>query len=177
MRLVKQLAVGAALLGAGALIGFSIKPAGTRLQRCRPSRPSPSDAALRTRRASRRTAAPSSTRRTWDGTPQSVYSAQPGSPESRLARRAAARSGQSPRSGEMLVTMPGGRRMLARLPIGSGAPRELVEGVRDADWAPNGDDIAVLRTIDGRESAAVSDRPRSESALGVLRQPEGLSGR
>ncbi len=41
--------------------------------------------------------------------------------------------------------------MLARLPIGSGAPRELVEGVRDADWAPNSEDIAILRTVDGRE--------------------------
>ncbi len=149
LRLVKQLAVGAALLGAGALIGFSLKPEA-------PATALPAFEAVTFRRGTASPARFAPDGRTviysatWDGTPQSVYSAQPGSPESRaLDVRGAVRS--ISKSGEMLVTMPGGRRMLTRLPIGSGAPRELVEGVRDADWAPNGDDIAILRTLEGRD--------------------------
>ena len=34
---------------------------------------------------------------------------------------------------------------LARVPIGGGTPREILEDVFDADWAPDGDDMAVLR--------------------------------
>ena len=149
MRLVKQVAVGAALLVAGTLIGWSVKPAV-------PATTLPTFEAVTFRRGSSSPARFAPDGRTmiysatWDGTPLSLYSAQPGSPESRaLDIRGAVRS--ISKSGEMLVNLPGSRRMLARLPMGSGAPRELVEGVRDADWAPNGEEVAILRTVDGRE--------------------------
>jgi Tol biopolymer transport system component len=41
---------------------------------------------------------------------------------------------------------------LARMPLGGGAPREVLEGVREADWAPDGDGLAIIRT------AGVKDR-------------------
>jgi eukaryotic-like serine/threonine-protein kinase len=42
--------------------------------------------------------------------------------------------------------------VLARVPIGGGAPREVLENVRSADWGPDGDSLAVLRTEGGRDS-------------------------
>ena len=38
---------------------------------------------------------------------------------------------------------------LARLPLGGGAPRALLEDVRDADWHPEGSDLAIIRDVDG----------------------------
>ena len=34
---------------------------------------------------------------------------------------------------------------LARVPLGGGAPRELVDSVREATWSPDGTDLAVIR--------------------------------
>ena len=39
---------------------------------------------------------------------------------------------------------------LARVPLGGGAPREVLEDVVDADWSPDGKDLAVARLADGR---------------------------
>jgi eukaryotic-like serine/threonine-protein kinase len=40
---------------------------------------------------------------------------------------------------------------LAQMPIGGGAPRELMEKVRQADWTPDGKDLAIIREVDGRD--------------------------
>jgi serine/threonine protein kinase len=40
---------------------------------------------------------------------------------------------------------------LARMPLDGGAPREVVEGVREADWSPDGSDLAVIRTVAGKD--------------------------
>jgi hypothetical protein len=40
---------------------------------------------------------------------------------------------------------------LARLPIIGGTPRPLLEGVLDADWAPDGERLAILRRGPGNE--------------------------
>lgn len=34
---------------------------------------------------------------------------------------------------------------LARAPLGGGAPREILDGVVDADWSPDGSELAVTR--------------------------------
>jgi Tol biopolymer transport system component len=34
---------------------------------------------------------------------------------------------------------------LSRMPLGGGAPREMMEGVREADWSPDGSQLAVVR--------------------------------
>ncbi len=55
---------------------------------------------------------------------------------------------------------------LARVPIGGGTPRQLLERVREADWAPDGERLAIIREVDGKD--------RLEFPIGnVLRETTG----
>ena len=36
---------------------------------------------------------------------------------------------------------------LARVPLSGGTPREVLENVQDADWSPDGDNLAVVRFV------------------------------
>jgi len=52
------------------------------------------------------------------------------------------------RKSEMAILLgaeDGGVGILARMPMSGGAPRPILEGVCTADWAPNGEDLAVVR--------------------------------
>ncbi|MEO6529041.1 MAG: protein kinase, partial [Gemmatimonadaceae bacterium] len=40
---------------------------------------------------------------------------------------------------------------LARMPLGGGAPRELLTNVREADWSPDGSELAVIHQVDGKD--------------------------
>jgi len=40
---------------------------------------------------------------------------------------------------------------LARVPLGGGAPRELLEDVREADWSPDGSQLAIIREAQGKD--------------------------
>ncbi|HXI04340.1 MAG TPA: hypothetical protein VNI57_14305, partial [Candidatus Saccharimonadales bacterium] len=40
---------------------------------------------------------------------------------------------------------------LARMPISGGAPRELMEDVREADWAPDGEELAIIHEVEGKD--------------------------
>jgi len=40
---------------------------------------------------------------------------------------------------------------LARMPLEGAAPREILEGVREADWSPDGADLAVIRDVSGKD--------------------------
>jgi len=40
---------------------------------------------------------------------------------------------------------------LARVSLGSTAPRELLEDVRQADWSPDGTELAIIRMVDGKD--------------------------
>jgi serine/threonine protein kinase len=40
---------------------------------------------------------------------------------------------------------------LARMPIEGGAPREILDGVREADWSPDGRGLAVIRDVNGSD--------------------------
>ncbi len=42
------------------------------------------------------------------------------------------------------------RGTLARMPLAGGAPREVLEDVFYADWAPDGKNLAVVRPVEGR---------------------------
>jgi Tol biopolymer transport system component len=88
----------------------------------------------------------------WEGGPVELYSTQPGSPESRAIGLKADLQAVS-QHGEMAVLLrkPGGGQVLARMPIGGGAPREVLEHVQSADWGPDGDSLAVAHTVDGRD--------------------------
>jgi eukaryotic-like serine/threonine-protein kinase len=40
---------------------------------------------------------------------------------------------------------------LARVSLGGTAPREILEDVRQADWSPDGSELAILRTAEGKD--------------------------
>jgi Tol biopolymer transport system component len=40
---------------------------------------------------------------------------------------------------------------LARVSLAGGAPREMLEAVKYADWSPDGSELAIVRRVDGRE--------------------------
>ena len=40
---------------------------------------------------------------------------------------------------------------LARMPLEGGAPREVLEGVREADWSPDGSALAIIRDVGGKD--------------------------
>ena len=55
---------------------------------------------------------------------------------------------------------------LARVPISGGTPRQLLENVREADWAPDGERLAIIREVNGKD--------RLEFPIGnVLRETSG----
>jgi serine/threonine protein kinase/Tol biopolymer transport system component len=89
----------------------------------------------------------------FEGGPLEIYSTQPGSPESRPLKLEADLQAVS-RHGEMAILLEraGKDPVLARLPIGGGAPREVLENVRSADWSPDGESLAVVRTEGGRDT-------------------------
>ena len=40
---------------------------------------------------------------------------------------------------------------LARMPLEGGAPREIVDHVREADWTPDGSDLVIIHDVNGRD--------------------------
>ncbi len=40
---------------------------------------------------------------------------------------------------------------LSSMPLGGGGPREILENVREADWAPDGSRLAIIREIEGQD--------------------------
>jgi eukaryotic-like serine/threonine-protein kinase len=94
----------------------------------------------------------------WEGNPQTVFISSPNSTESRdlglLRTRVLAISS----AGQMAVL----RRFrisdnrfthigtLAQLSIGADAPRDLLDNVEEADWAPDGNTLAVVQVVGGQ---------------------------
>jgi Tol biopolymer transport system component len=99
---------------------------------------------------------------TWQGEPIDVYTARPGSVESRslglgdTELMAVSSPGESS-SGEMALLLNSHAvstwvtaGTLARAPIAGGAPRAVLENVQWADWSPDGNNLAVVRDVGGR---------------------------
>jgi len=87
----------------------------------------------------------------WDGTPSTLFSAQPGNREATPLQLPSARVLAISQSGEMAILLGGADvGTLARVPFGGGAPREILEGVSGADWGPDGESLAVVRVVGGR---------------------------
>jgi Tol biopolymer transport system component len=94
----------------------------------------------------------------WDGGPAELWSMRAGNPESRRLGIVDAEVAAVSHRGEMAIligrrkfaqsTNPGG--MLARLPLDASAPREVLSDVEDADWAPDGEHVAVAHLVQGR---------------------------
>jgi eukaryotic-like serine/threonine-protein kinase len=94
----------------------------------------------------------------WDGRPVEVFASQSNSAEARsLGMTATDILAVSP-TGELAVSANRhategfeSAGMLARSPQGGGAPRDIVEGVEYADWSPDGQNLAVVRRVGGKE--------------------------
>ncbi len=85
----------------------------------------------------------------WDGKPFEIFSVRTDSGESRPIGLSRANVMSVSSKGELAVLVfkshlwaPFG--LLARVPIAGGTPREILEEVVGADWAPNGEDLAVV---------------------------------
>jgi len=93
----------------------------------------------------------------WDGSPLKIFLKHPSSPDSLpLELPSANLLGISP-SGEMAIALdcrsnhPGvcsGK--LARAALTGGAPRDVAEGIQEADWSPDGSSQLIVRDVGGK---------------------------
>jgi Tol biopolymer transport system component len=93
----------------------------------------------------------------WEGRPMELFWAHSGNPESRALGFTDAEILSVASTGEMAVSLRrrfmGGflfSGMLARMPLGGGAPREVLDEVQEADWAPDGRQLAIVRSVAGQ---------------------------
>jgi serine/threonine protein kinase len=81
--------------------------------------------------------------------PMEIFTTRPGATESRPLGLPPGNILSVSRSGELALLL--GENMmlgtLARAPLGGGAPREILERVRGADWAPDGGSLAVVHSV------------------------------
>jgi len=85
----------------------------------------------------------------WEGGPGQLFSTLPGNRESQLLGNTHGKLLSLSGTGEMAVLLDGPTATLARVPLGGGTPRETLENVSDADWAPDNDSMAVVRNVGG----------------------------
>jgi serine/threonine protein kinase len=92
----------------------------------------------------------------WDGKPVEVFSTRVGGAESRPLGLPSAGVLAVSSAGELAISLgcefnwAECRGTLARMPLAGGAPREVLEDVFYADWAPDGKNLAVVRPAEGR---------------------------
>ena len=82
---------------------------------------------------------------TWDGEENKAYITNGSSPVARDLALPGSVTGVS-RAGELAIIHD---RTLSRVPLGGGAPREVITDVSNADWLPNDQDLAVMRLVNG----------------------------
>jgi serine/threonine protein kinase/Tol biopolymer transport system component len=95
---------------------------------------------------------------TWNGDETDIFTTRPESPESRALGFKDAGLLAVSSQGELAILLNRhgvtrflDRGTLARVPLGGGAPREVLENVQQADWAPDGSDLAVVHHVENRE--------------------------
>ena len=99
----------------------------------------------------------------WDGAPSRLFSGRTDGRDSNRLELPEASLLSVSSLGELALSLSD---TLARVPLTGGAPREMFEGVVDADWSPDGQNLAVIRHVD--------DGLRLEYPIGkVLYQPPG----
>jgi len=94
----------------------------------------------------------------WQGNPVETFSARQGMVESRSLGLGRAELMAISSKGEMALSLgshPVGTWInvgtLARAPLAGGAPRPVLEDVEWADWSPDGNTLAVVRNVAGRD--------------------------
>lgn len=93
----------------------------------------------------------------WEGGPVEIFSTRFGTPESRSMGVPGAEILAISSSGDMAVLLRSQQTKsqtftgtLARVPVGGGAPREILENIQWADWSPDGTQLAIVRDVNGR---------------------------
>jgi len=93
----------------------------------------------------------------WQGSPMDVFTARPEAPEARSMGLSRTQLMSVSSTSEMAVLLNAAAvgtwvtmGTLARAPLVGGAPREVLEQVQWADWAPDGSGLAVVRDYNGQ---------------------------
>ncbi|MGC2245950.1 MAG: protein kinase [Terriglobales bacterium] len=93
----------------------------------------------------------------WQGTPMDVFTARPEAPEARSMGLSRTQLMSVSSTSEMAVLLNAHAvgtwvtmGTLARAPLVGGAPREVLEHVQWADWAPDGSNLAIVRDFNGQ---------------------------
>ena len=105
----------------------------------------------------------------WDGRPAEIFTTRSGSTESRSLSLPGADVLSISRADELAIRRrrPAGTLdVLARVSLSGGSPRDVLEGVGEADWSPDGDNLAVIRKTNGGPSTL-------EFPIGKALQPPG----
>jgi Tol biopolymer transport system component len=116
----------------------------------------------------------------WEGHPREVFSTRSDSKESRPFGVPGVSDifSVSP-SAELLVLhrTAEGREVLAQVPLAGGAPRDLLEEVSSASWAPDGASFAVVVGVTGTVGVGVRGTQRIEFPPGrvLLATPDSVS--
>jgi Tol biopolymer transport system component len=79
----------------------------------------------------------------WQGDRSELFSARTNGAEARSLELPGSSVFSISSSGEMAIRLPNST--LARMPLAGGAPREILENVISAAWAPDGNTLAVIR--------------------------------
>jgi len=95
----------------------------------------------------------------WEGKPLDLYTTRPESPQSQQVEPKGADVLAVSAAGEMLLALHSKPRdssflyagTLARVPLVGGAPREILNDVEWADWAPDGTNIVIVHEVGGRK--------------------------
>jgi serine/threonine protein kinase len=93
----------------------------------------------------------------WNGNPVDIFSTRAESTESRSLDLKEAELLAVSSSNELAILLNRSyvghfisRGTLARIPLGGGTPREVADNVQQADWSPDGMNLAIVRYVDGK---------------------------
>jgi len=93
----------------------------------------------------------------WNGNPVDIFSTRAESTESRSLDLKDAELLAVSSSNELAILLNRSyvghfisRGTLARIPLGGGTPREVADNVQQADWSPEGTNLAIVRYVDGK---------------------------
>ena len=106
---------------------------------------------------------------TWNGEPFRIYSTRRGGPESSPLPLPDAFFQSLSRTGELAMTLGAGT--LARSPLSGGAPREILENVGAADWAPDSSNLLVVRDVGGKRRLEYPIGKLLYETTGAIRYP------
>ncbi|MDQ2980105.1 MAG: protein kinase, partial [Acidobacteriota bacterium] len=115
----------------------------------------------------------------WDGEPFRLFRMRPENPDSESLNFPDAEILSVSKGGEMLASLgargvtPGGMTLglLAQAPLEGGTPRELLQNVTFADWAPNGSEFAVVRSSGGRSTLEFPRGKKIYETAGFVSHP------